>query len=142
MELDWKLIIALLALVISIYNLLHNRHMYKIEKKTIVLNELQEAQFMFTRLEHIFFDINNIELFENIEQNHEILKLKEENKKASEKLDYIFDIIFDNNNCDAHILETARPLIKKVSFDVENSYHYANTYKQNITTDASKKHDK
>ena len=46
MEFDWKVIIALAALALSIYNFFTSKRTRAIEKRTMVLSELNEAQML------------------------------------------------------------------------------------------------
>ena len=136
MELDWKLIIALVALAISIYNLLDNKRMYKIEKKTIVLNELMEAQLLLTRVHDVFIDINKIQPAECMDEKLEILECKNETEDLIEKLNYIFEKIISSDKYDKNFLETCRPLIHKINISAQTTYRKEKELLQKITKDS------
>lgn len=133
MELNWELIIAILAIGISIYTLLDNKHIRKIEKKTIVLNELMEAKLIIMQLSEIFLDISKDKALGS--NNGQILELKKEVEIAAEQLDYLFDNIINNKNHDKDILETSRPLIHKVKINAQNSCLVAKNFRKKIIHD-------
>ncbi|MDY0124110.1 hypothetical protein [Sulfurimonas sp.] len=137
MELDWKVLIAVLALAISIYTLLDNRRSRSIEKKTIVINELMEARLLLAQLNDVINDIEQIRDVEKLSNNQTITDCKSECKNMAQKLDYCFDKIMNHEKISANSLEKLRPLINNVISRTKYTYGFATNLKHEISNTVS-----
>ncbi len=130
MELDGNAIIALVALVISLYTLYDNRRLQSIEKRTIVLNELTEAKLLIMQSKDVISDIENIKLIMDISDYHELKEFKSEFESMTKNLDFCFDKIMQSDKHNSNSLETLRPLINKIIAEAKHAYSFVNKLKK------------
>ncbi|MGW8169867.1 MAG: hypothetical protein ACWGHH_07685 [Sulfurovaceae bacterium] len=130
MELDGNIIISLVALGISLYNLYNNVLLRSIEKRTIVLNELTEAKLLIMQSQDAIGDIENIKTKMAISDYHKLKEFKSEFESMTKSLDFCFDKIMQNDKHDSNSLETFRPLIIKISAAAKHAYSFVNKLKK------------
>jgi len=116
-SIDWKLIIALVALILSLYNLLSSKRISALEKRTEVMSEIGEAQYLIVQIHEVSSDLCALDLQKIPKLEKEFIKIKEAVNVSEQQLQYIFAELSDNYEINVNKLEKIRPLIHKVTRD-------------------------
>ncbi len=121
-EFDWKVLMSVLALAISIYTWLENKRLRSVEKKTIVLNELLEAKLFLMKITDMLYKLEETESLKNKSNHFDIIKSKNETEGMNNKLDEFINKMLDMKNYNLNDLEELRTFINIVTLEAKYIY--------------------
>jgi len=139
MDIDWKLLVAVTALALSIYNFIESKRTKGLEKRTAVLNEFSEAQLMMSRLVQLFQEMGDLDYRESPESVEAIRKMKEQCAEMNESLDECFEIIERSDSPNQKMLESIRPRLKRILSGSKNIYENTLHVKNRIEDEVSER---
>ena len=109
-----EILISIFALAISIYSLYKSHRINSLEKRTIVMGEIGEAQYHISNIQEIYSGIERIDHLDGLKVHEEIMNDKNTLDSPRNDLSTIYDDINSTENISSSRLEQIRPAIQKI----------------------------
>ena len=114
MEIDYKLVIAIIALGLSIYNFFSSRRISTLEKRTQVMSEIGEVQIFYAELHEIYIALTELTGDRSTELKELLIKAKVSLEDTINRVSEMFESMNRGDNLNSAQYEKLRPMLQQV----------------------------
>lgn len=114
MDFDHKLLIAAVALALSIYNYFSSRRISTLEKRIQVMSEAGEVYMFYVEMRNIYDELAIVGKGKSRELNESVIKCRDTLKETIESVSDMFEAINRGNGLSSEQYEKMQPGLQQV----------------------------